>query len=162
MYHRLLACISARLAKTPKFGGIVLVLVLDLLAVRGETRADLSATVLFPPAWQRSGLFSRLRARFLVSGFGLKMAEAEFRSGRCYHGRRRSADAEFGACWPTSTACIAPLKNHALGESMSSACIARKSLKICERCRLERSRDNFQRLIQGRYSRVVLVVRKHH
>ena len=36
---------------------LLLVLVLDLLAIRAEKRSDLSATVLFWPAWQGSGCF---------------------------------------------------------------------------------------------------------
>ena len=36
---------------------LLLVLILDLLAIRAEKGLDLSATLLFRPAWQRSGCF---------------------------------------------------------------------------------------------------------
>jgi hypothetical protein len=48
---------------------LLLVLVLDLLAIRAEKRADLSATVLVQSAWHPSGCFSRLRAQF--QNFGI-------------------------------------------------------------------------------------------
>jgi hypothetical protein len=57
-------------------GGIVLVLllvlVLDLLAPAPRRGPDLSATVLFRPAWQRSGSFSSTStSTSTISNFGV-------------------------------------------------------------------------------------------